>query len=186
MTTMTPHDLLSALHSSTPVPLDHLPSLSGIYALYDTDGIMRYIGSTQDFRDRIWSRHVTGTEGCGHKFSTEMNQHLFYVDRDTLDHHRWRADAVREVRARFIRQHYRASFVPVVGTKAELEAIERAVHAIADPENILWNDRRTPSTRLKGGIVKLLIDFMKTEAVTPLQRGAMQTQAALWRKAYGM
>lgn len=188
MTTKTTAEILDELLSNTPVDLakPHLPAESGLYGLFDPFGVMRYVGQTQNIRRRILNYHITGTETYSHKFAAELNQHAFYVDRTTLTTDRPRASIVRALRQRFIRQHYRATFVPIPGTDAELRAIEADVKALAKPENVLWNDRTTPATRITGPIAGLLIDFMKTEIRTTAQRTALQTQAALWRKAVGI
>lgn len=56
-----------------PVDLKDLPEEFGIYALWDHDKQIRYIGSTpkatEGFRTRVCNKHSTGSEGRSHKFS---------------------------------------------------------------------------------------------------------------------
>ncbi len=70
---MTSEEYLKALRSRTLRRIDDLPI--GIYALTDHLGVIHYIGRTdaEGFRDRIYNRHVTGSEDRSHKFSWFYN-----------------------------------------------------------------------------------------------------------------
>src|SRR5665213_3594036 len=63
--------------------LDDLPEAQGIYALADHRGVLRYIGMTanETFRQRIYGRHVTGSEGNSHKFACAYNVGLMWYDK---------------------------------------------------------------------------------------------------------
>lgn len=181
MTTMTARQCLDHLLAQTPCRLEDLPSHSGIYGLWDAFGEMRYVGSTQDLRDRVWSRHVTGSEGKSHKLAQELNQHLFYVDRATRLRHPARAKTVRGLRQRFVRGHYKATFVDIMATTGDLKRLERQVIDLAEPGNRLWNDRTSIQTRLSGHLAALITDFVRHEVRNEAQRAALRTQAALWK-----
>jgi hypothetical protein len=70
-------EVLNELISREPSCLDALPHDDGIYALHDHVGDIRYIGITKGdkngFYGRIYSRHVSGSEGRSHKFSHAYN-----------------------------------------------------------------------------------------------------------------
>ena len=72
---MTSEEYLKALRSRTLRRIDDLPIDIGIYALTDHLGAIHYIGRTdaEGFRDRIYNRHVTGSEDRSHKFSWFYN-----------------------------------------------------------------------------------------------------------------
>jgi hypothetical protein len=174
MTTIQPAQCLDLLLTRTPMRLEDLPTCSGAYGLWDPFGTMRYIGSTQNIRDRIWGRHVAGTEGGSHKLAHELNQHLFYVDQDTLDLYPDRAKMVRGLRQSFIRSHYKATFVAIRAAKRPLEIFEGRVKALALPENRLWNDTTVIQTRLQGPLARLLREFIATEITSERQREVLR------------
>ena len=66
-------NILEQLATGHKHSLPELPETHGIYALWDHDGHIRYIGctpkKTEGFKKRINSKHVTGSVCRSHKFS---------------------------------------------------------------------------------------------------------------------
>ncbi|MDK3075898.1 hypothetical protein QO034_22860 [Sedimentitalea sp. JM2-8] len=142
---MTPHEALATLHALPLQRLVGIPTEKGIYALADHEHRFRYIGSTEgrDFRDRIQNRHVTGSESNSHKFSWAYNVGRMFRGPKSRDPEIM-ADrqAAKDLRTAFIRKHCRAVWMPLTGTRPEIEALEHAMVAIAPPETVQWNRER--------------------------------------------
>ena len=68
---MTSEECLSELKNQTLRRIEDLPKATGVYGLADHLGNIRYIGVTaaDSFRDRIYSRHVNGSEERSHKLA---------------------------------------------------------------------------------------------------------------------
>lgn len=154
---MDAQDVLDRLTRSAPVNLASLPEEFGIYALWDHERQIRYIGSTttDGFHTRIYNKHTRGSEGSSHKFSQayctgRMWRHhkrlhgpaIGFVG-DAAD-----AKAARELRARFIRRYCAATYVTVprdavpAPYKTGVEQIEFAVQAIAPASMRAWEGIR--------------------------------------------
>lgn len=182
---MTPTDALVALHALPLQRIANIPRHKGIYALADHEHRFRYIGSTEgkDFRDRIQNRHATGTEANSHKFSWAYNTGRMYrgpkdPDKNLMDDRH----AAKQLRNAFIRKHCRAVWMPLQGSRAEIEELEHAMIRIAPLEAVLWNRERTqcdpppePSE-----LVDVLIAELGLDAVT---RARLERQAHRFRKA---
>ena len=137
---MAPQAILDQLRDQAGVVLNELPSSSGIYALRDHLGTIRYIGiaHTEGFRTRISNKHTSGSEDRSHKFSAAYNSGRMWRDRHAG--HGPDAKVSKRLRIAFIRKHCTASYVPIenYGSKSELEAIEVAVQQLAEPDEIAW------------------------------------------------
>jgi hypothetical protein len=139
-----PTIVLHGLINAEPVRLLELPHYHGIYALHDHHGAIRYIGITKatdsGFYDRIYSRHVTGSEGRSHKFSHAYNTgRMWRAKKDA------RPDAVwaKRLRTEFVRRHCRATFVAVQpALLAELPRLELEVQELANPSMLAWAGKR--------------------------------------------
>src|SRR5690606_23120697 len=121
-----PNEILERLRVCRGMPLEQLPRASGIYALRDHVGAIRYLGiaHSEGFRVRIRNKHATGSEDRSHKFSAAYNAGRLWRDRHTGN----KADGAisKRVRNAFILRHCTASIVeiPVYDGKAALELIE--------------------------------------------------------------
>ncbi|MBB6411860.1 hypothetical protein [Mesorhizobium sangaii] len=172
-------EVLNELIEQNPSRLDALPREHGIYALRDHFGDIRYIGITKGdkngFHGRIFSRHVTGSEGRSHKFSHAYNTgRMWRSKRDQS------SDAVeaKRLRTEFVRRYCRASYV-VVPTNlwSDLSRLELAVQAIVPGDMFAWGSKRVFDPLLEP---KELVDALLNElCFTPHQRAAIGRQAAL-------
>jgi hypothetical protein len=174
-----PSIILRDLTGREPLHLVMLPHDRGIYALHDHLGAIRYIGITKSvdsgFYDRIYNRHVTGSEGRSHKFSHAYNTgRMWRAKKDR------RPDAclAKRLRTEFIRRHCRATFVTVpLSLHPELPRLEMAVQALAPASMMDWGGKR--------GFVPLpeptlLIDQLLDELRFPAdQRASVERQAAM-------
>lgn len=163
-------EILEQLRLQSPSRLEDLPSLSGIYALFDHEGCMRYIGiaHTEGFRTRIRNKHSTGSEDRSHKFSCAYNTGRLWRDRhsDPKDD----AKVAKRLRNALILRHCRATYVAIEGyeTKRALEAIEQDVLALAEPDERVWNSSFVP-----GPEPVALVDSLISE----LRYGQAETEA---------
>lgn len=137
-------DLLHELISRVPSRLETLPRDNGIYALHDHAGDIRYIGITKGdkngFYGRIYSRHVSGSEGRSHKFSHAYNTGRMWREKrdDSAD-----ALVAKHLRTSFIRRHCRATVASVPPTMlGELPRLELAVQAMAPTGMFAWGSKR--------------------------------------------
>ncbi|MEN3976905.1 hypothetical protein WJU21_17465 [Emcibacter sp. SYSU 3D8] len=130
--------------------IDELPRTTGLYALADHEGTLHYIGITAagSFVDRIYSRHINGSEERSHKLACNYNIGRMWRDRNSADHNPADAALAKRVRKEFIRRHCRAVCIPMEGSKAELEALESEVIRLAPPDMVSWNSTRKRVNRL--------------------------------------
>lgn len=172
-------EVLERLLSGQPSLLGALPRDHGIYALHDHHGDVRYIGITKGDRNgfygRIYSRHVSGSEGRSHKFSHAYNTgRMWREKRDNSPE----AVAAKHLRTAFVRRYCRASYVIVPPAFwGDLSRLELAVQAIVPDGMFAWGSKRAfdplPEPRK-------MVDAMLDElGFTPAQRAAVERQAAL-------
>lgn len=88
---------------------------------------------------RISNKHTTGSEDRSHKFSCAYNVGRMWRDRHA--NHGSDSKVAKDLRTAFIRKHCSACFVPIerYEGKAELEALERKVLALACHSETVWN-----------------------------------------------
>lgn len=151
--------MFKAFERAPLLPLHGLPTDTGIYWLADHEGRRRYIGITDrlGLKKRINRYHVAGDETNSHKFSCNYNIGRMYRDaRDGSQD----AMLAKKLRRQFIRRHCAAACLPLTATKSELEAIERQFIAMANPEEVLWNDSRNRSATFEEpeDLVSVLLD----------------------------
>jgi DNA polymerase III subunit epsilon len=161
---MTATEILNNLLAMTPVRTADLPGDKiGIYGLVDHAGIIRYIGSTsaanENFRKRIHQRHRTGSETYSHYFSKVYNCGRMFRDRLTQQGH---ADAkiAKDLRSAFVAKYCGAVCVPLIGSKAEIEALEAAVIRIAPKDMIGWNRSTSLVYNEPEALVDALVDSL--------------------------
>ncbi|ESX80270.1 hypothetical protein X759_14140 [Mesorhizobium sp. LSHC420B00] len=174
--------VLEQLVNGEPSRLDALPRDYGIYALHDHHGDIRYIGITKGdkngFYGRVFSRHVSGSEGRSHKFSHAYNTgRMWREKRDNSPD----AGVAKHLRTAFVRRHCHASYVIVPPAFwSDLPRLELAVQANAPDGMFAWGSKRAfdPLPEPKE-MVDALLDVLR---FTPAQCAAIERQAALWRK----
>jgi hypothetical protein len=158
---VTPQSILDHLLGTAPLNLHDLPIGQGIYALYDHEGVARYIGITEmGLRKRIHQYH-SGGDGNSHKFSTVYNAgRMFHTRKDA------RTDPADGPISKELRRIFSRTYCKAVGlelpdqTKTELLAVETEVRRIAPPEALSWNDaRQLPATEPADLVDKLLQDL---------------------------
>jgi len=174
---------LSELKNQNLRKIDDLPDAVGVYALTDHLGNIHYIGITaaDSFRDRIYSRHVNGSEERSHKLACNYNIGRMWRDRKSADHVPHDAQIAKDLRRQFIRRHCLAACVPLDWTKEALEALETEIFAIAPPNMISWN-----ATRMRVNCLpepRDLVDALIEElGLTLDERAALDRQAKLFGK----
>ncbi len=166
-------------------PLKDAPrGLKGLYALSDCHGRIRYIGMTaqDDFRQRIYSRHVTGSEGNSHKFSCAYNVGRLWRG-DERRHPRQvpsDADIAKKLRTAFVRHYCKAAWVSLDVDPVDLGRLETAVIALAPPSMKAWNGTRVLAEQEP---TDLLDAFLGKQAWPASQIAAIERQASLFRAA---
>lgn len=168
-----------------PIPLAQLNGESGIYALEDECGVVRYIGETAgSFFDRIYKRHVAGDDNS-HKYSNIFNAGRLWhpSSRDVSAVKRSITSPsdgklAKKIRNRFARSkcHARIVHFPVV-SKAELKLLESRILAITPAENKLWNDSRQLRSYEPSG----LDEFLESLALPASDLQALYRQGDRWK-----
>jgi hypothetical protein len=171
-------ECLADLQSQQLRKIDDLPHAVGIYALADHTGLIRYIGMTAaaSFRDRIYSRHVNGSEERSHKLACNYNIGRMWRDRKSPGHVPVDANIAKRLRKEFIRRHCWAACVPLTGSQSELKALETEILRLAPPEMVAWNATRKRVNRLpepRDLVDALIRDF----GWGPDERAALERQA---------
>jgi hypothetical protein len=177
-----PADVFRHLTVREPVRLSELPKESGIYALHDHTGAIRYIGITISdrlgFYGRIHNRHAAGSEIRSHKFSHAYNTGRMWRARED---DRPDAIAAKALRSKFIRRNCKASFLIVPQVHFEhLGELEVAVQALAPTGMLDWGGKRGfDSLDEPAELVDALLDEL---GYGEDQRSAIARQAALHRR----
>jgi hypothetical protein len=178
---LTAEECLNALKTQKLRRIDDLPPNVGVYALADHLGDLHYIGSTasDSFRDRIYSRHVNGSEERSHKLACNYNIGRMWRDRKCADHVPEDADISKGLRCEFIRRYCLAACVPLKLPKSAIVALEKEVLRIAPPEMKIWNGTRKRVNRLPEprDLVDALIAELKLDSD---DRAALERQESLF------
>jgi hypothetical protein len=142
--TLTARDALDQLLSQTLRRFDDMPDAIGLYGLGDHNSKLHYFGMTDSdsFRDRIWSRHITGSEERSHKLACNYSVGRLWHDRKHLGTNRSDGAIARRVRQAFIRKHCGFVCLPLKMTKGELSRLETGVIDLAWPHVADWNKNR--------------------------------------------
>ena len=117
-------NIFEKLTSSKSKSLIGLPNAFGIYALWDHENEIRYIGctpkGTEGFSIRVGNKHVTGSEGRSHKFSQayctgRMWRYCKKLDPESASRDQNSGDAklAKKLRTLFIRKHCGITFVEI-------------------------------------------------------------------------
>jgi len=183
---LTAEECLEALKSQKLKKIDDLPNAVGVYALADHIGEIHYIGITKadSFRDRIYSRHVNGSEERSHKLACNYNIGRMWRDRKSAEFVPYDAQVAKELRREFIRRHCGAACIPLDHTKQALERLEQEIFAIAPPDMISWNATRTRVNPLPEP--RDLVDELIEELGLSIgERAALERQAMRFEKYNG-
>jgi hypothetical protein len=183
---LTAEECLDELKSQKLRKIGDLPNAVGAYALADHLGEIHYIGITEaeSFRDRIYRRHVNGSEERSHKLACNYNIGRMWRDRESADHVPHDAQIAKDLRREFIRRHCHAACIPLDYTKQALEQLEREIFAIAPPNMISWNATRMRVNRIPEP--RDLVDALIEELGLSLdERAALDRQAGLFEKYEG-
>jgi hypothetical protein len=189
-------EILEKLRTSELQPLTDLPEKFGIYALWDHEKKIRYIGctpkATEGFRTRVGSKHVTGSEGRSHKFSQaycagRMWRYCKKFDpsaalsaQDSND-----AKLAKKLRTLFIRKHCGVTFVEISADECAgnyssfLTSLESEILVLAPPSMRLWE--RIGFSPVKEPVV--LVDELLEEH--PSLKDAAERQAVIYWKYVG-
>ncbi len=182
------HTILKSLRESPPVFLATLPDAFGIYALWDHECQIRYIGYTpkgnEGFRIRVANKHVTGSEGRSHKFSQayctgrmwrfckRLHPISALQEQDPSD-----ANLAKKLRTAFIRRYCKATYVEVPKCRvsgdyfAHLNALESQVQQLAPPSMRAWEGIKFRSVAEPAELVcNLLKDMPEIQSAAERQR----------------
>ena len=168
-----PAHVLDRLRSCSGVRLEDLPGSSGIYALRDHTGAIRYLGlaHSEGFRTRIRNKHVSGSEDRSHKFSAAYNAGRLWRDRHAKDG--GDGSLAKRLRNCFILTHCTASVVEITdyGDKAALQQIEKQVISLASPAETVWNRAFVPMSEPAELVDKLIHELrLSTDDCAALDR----------------
>ena len=147
-------DIFRKLTSADPKPLIGLPDSFGIYALWDHEGKIRYIGctpkATEGFRVRVENKHVTGSEGRSHKFSQayctgRMWRYCKKLDPESALRAQNSDDAklAKKLRTLFIRKYCGITFMEIPNNGSQnyfsyLTSLESEVQNLAPTSMTEW------------------------------------------------
>jgi len=170
-----PEAIYQELTSQWPTQLNQLPLLPGIYLLQDHEGNIRYVGSSKTtLHDRVYSKHVTGSEGM-HKLSTAYNVGRIWRDPDDKGTD---AKIAKKLRTAFIRKHCMARFVTVSPDQTEgIIKVENRVKAFLSPEMRSWNEKRFPPVPEPRDLVDALLAELRFGSA---ERAAVDRQDRLF------
>jgi hypothetical protein len=125
--------------------LEDLPDAAGLYALADHFGKIHYFGMTaspKNFHDRIFQRHINGSEKNSHKLACNYNVGRMWRDKDHPSHIGSDAAHSKKLRMEFIRRHCRVACVELDLPEHEIKRLEKEVIALAPPAIKDWNGTR--------------------------------------------
>jgi hypothetical protein len=183
--TLTAEECLNELKNQKLRKIDDLPKATGVYSLADHLGDIHYIGVTaaDSFRDRIYSRHVNGSEERSHKLACNYNIGRMWRNRKCAEYVERDAKIAKRLRREFIRCYCFASCVPLDRPKPALEALEKEIFRVAPPNMISWNTTRKRVNRLCEP--RDLVDSLIQElGLSSDEVAALERQAKLFDK-YG-
>ena len=182
---LNPESILDQLMTQPPIPLPQLKGESGIYALEDECGVVRYIGETVgSFLDRIYKRHVAGDDNS-HKYSSIFNAgrlwHPSSRDKSAIKRSLTNSsdgNLAKRIRSRFARSKCHARIVHISSVyKTKLKLIESEILAITPAENKFWNDSR----QLRSYEPRGLDEFLDSLALSDSELQALNRQGNRWK-----
>jgi len=175
---------LKILMSKELSPLEALPDAFGLYALADHLGNLHYIGMTakpKNFRDRIFQRHINGSEERSHKLACNYNVGRMWRDRKHPEHNGADAKQAKALRKEFIRRHCKVAYVELDLPQNEIAALEREVISLADPSIKDWNSTRIRVSTFDEPI-ELVDALLNDLGWSESQRAALKRQSDLYAR----
>ncbi len=142
--TLEASDALDDLLSQNLRRLDDLPDAIGLYGLGDHEGTLHYFGMTDslNFRDRIWRRHIAGSEDRSHKLACNYSVGRLWHDRKHPNANESDGAVSRRARQAFIRKHCGFVCLQLRMSTGELRQLEKGVINLAWPHIADWNKTR--------------------------------------------
>lgn len=141
---ITPREALDSLLSAPLRKLEDMPPGIGLYGLGDHLGELHYFGMTDSdsFRDRIWHRHISGSEDRSHKLACNYSVGRIWHDRKHPEARASDGALARRVRQEFIRRHCVFVCLPLDLDRMTLGRLEKGVIDLSWPHIADWNKTR--------------------------------------------
>lgn len=141
---LSPREALDFLISAPRRKLDDLPVGVGLYGLGDHEGVLHYFGMTESdsFRDRIWHRHITGSEDRSHKLACNYSVGRMWYDRKHPGIRMTDGAVARRVRREVIRRYCVFVCLPLDLDRRVLKSLETGLIDLAWPHIADWNKTR--------------------------------------------
>jgi len=175
-------EALDYLMSAPKRKLDDMPSGVGLYGLGDHNGRLHYFGMTDSdsFKDRIWSRHISGSEDRSHKLACNYSVGRMWHDRKHPDAMAPDGKIARKVRQAFVRSYCIFVCMPLIVPKNELKRLENEVIDLAWPHIADWNKtrKRVATFDEPRELVDIILDDLGLDAA---DREALDRQARIFR-----
>ncbi len=169
-------DIVGMLREARPLPLDRLTVEQGLYGLVDHTGAVKYIGMTAtSFRDRVFRKHLSGSESNSHMFSKRYNVGRMWRDKDQPSSEQTDSRFSKQVRNAFIKQYCRAVCVSISAPKTCLAELEKQVIRLAPKSMTAWNS--SPGS-LGAEPSELVDEFILQTGLTRDQIHALERQRA--------
>ena len=161
-------------------PLGDMPVCQGIYALADHDGVLRYVGRTeQGILSRVNRYHVTGTRNS-HKYSCAYNCGKMFHDQ-RIANSQQNGTIAKKLRTHFIRTKCTAiAFTLPDITLHELKDLEEDVIAGMPTQATSWNNRTVIDPVDYETISKEVDTLIREMDWSWEKQQAVKTQAALY------
>ena len=190
---MNSKEIFEALTMSEPQSLMGLPDSFGIYALWDHERNIRYIGctpkATEGFRIRVGHKHITGSGGRSHKFSQayctgrmwryckKLSPASTLAAQDSNN-----AKLAKKLRTLFIRKHCRITYIEIPPNNLESDYFSRLTSLESQLQNMAPSSMRSwegVSFKPESEPVEL-VDILLSD--NRILRKAAESQAALFYK----
>jgi hypothetical protein len=180
--TLTAHDALGDLVSQPLRRLDDMPDAIGLYGLADHEDKLHYFGMTDSdsFKDRIWNRHITGSEERSHKLACNYSVGRLWHDRKHPGTNKHDGAIARRVRQAFIRKHCGFVCLPLKMTKGDLYKLEKGVIDLAWPHVADWNKTRKRVATFEEP-TELVDEIIHELQLDVSEIAALERQSALYR-----
>ena len=179
--TITARDALDQLLSQNLRRLDDMPDAIGLYGLGDHKGKLHYFGRTDSnsFRDRIWNRHITGSEGNSHKLACNYSVGRLWHDPKHSSTKVADGKIARRVRQALIRKYCGFVCLSLEMTKSELHLLEKGVIELARPHIADWNGTRKRVSTFEEP-TELVDEIIRDLELNASQIEALERQRAIY------
>jgi hypothetical protein len=162
--------------------LDDMPASVGLYGLCDHNGKPHYFGMTdkKSFKNRIWNRHISGSEDRSHKLACNYSVGRLWHDRQHPGANDRDGKVSRRVRQAFIRKHCRFVCLPLELTTGDLRRLEKNVIDLAGPRIADWNGTRVRMATFEEPR-ELVDDTIRELGISRSEIAALERQNAIYR-----